>query len=168
MIKQILFFLVLSIFVFGGCNTQKEVTTFYLVRHAEKMSDGTKDPPLNDAGEKRSLLLADLFSEVDFDAIYTSDFKRTRSTATPISDKQDKVITLYDPHNLDNFKKHLFQNHKGQQVLIVGHSNTTPNLVNKIIGKEKHEQLDESEYDKIFIVKSTLNGKGKSSVLVME
>ena len=166
--RSLLYILFFFLIALSGCSSPKDATTFYLVRHAEKMNDGTKDPPLSEAGELRAHLLAEMLSDIKFDAIYASDFKRTRSTASPISELQERVITLYDPRDLDSFMDHLFKNHKGQTVLVVGHSNTTPNLVNKMVGAEKHPQLDESEYDKIFIVHASQGGNGKSSMLKME
>jgi len=41
--------------------------------------------------------------------------------------------------------------------MIVGHSNTTPTFVNKIIGQNKYEEIDEKEYGTLFIIKITGN-----------
>jgi len=62
------------------------------------------------------------------------------------------------------FVKKLIKEHAGEVVLIVGHSNTTPFLVNMVLGEDKFQQLDESDYDEIFIVKSKEVGKGKVEV----
>lgn len=68
------------------------------------------------------------------------------------------------------FIKKLIKDHQGEVVLIVGHSNTTPFLVNMVLGEEKFAQLDESAYDDVFIVKSKEVGKGtvevKSSAII--
>ena len=48
----------------------------------------------------------------------------------------------------------------GGTVLISGHSNTTPMLVNRLIGKERYQQFDESDYDNLFIVMATEVGNG--------
>ncbi|MBT8290569.1 MAG: histidine phosphatase family protein, partial [Muriicola sp.] len=40
----------------------------------------------------------------------------------------------------------------GNNVLVVGHSNTTPDFVNKMIGEEKYPPMDDSDNGSLFIV----------------
>ncbi len=146
-------------------STSTEITTIYLLRHAEKVSDQPEDPVLNMVGERRSTQLADLLIDVDIDAIYSTEYNRTKATVQPIADMKDKMITLYTPDKEEKFLKHVFKNHGGKTVLIVGHSNTIPPLVNHLIGEKKYENLKEDEYDKIFIVEALKLGKGKANIL---
>ena len=73
--------------------------TIYLVRHAEKQSD-SNDPPLTECGVERSESLSTLFDAVPFDAVYSTDYKRTQSTALPTATDQGLKIQLYEPDAL--------------------------------------------------------------------
>jgi len=42
--------------------------------------------------------------------------------------------------------------HRGKSVLIVGHSNTLPNHVNKLLNENKYAEIDESEFGTLYIV----------------
>lgn len=138
----------------------QELTTFILVRHAEKADDGTKDPALSAEGTERAKKLAEHLIDTDITAIYSTPYKRTKSTVTNIAAQKDLDIQEYDPFGSETLANILKEDHGGI-ILIAGHSNTTPNLVNRLIGKEQFTQLDESEYDHIFIVTLTEIGKGK-------
>ena len=128
------------------------VTTFYLIRHAEKdLSNADNiDPELTQKGLGRAMHWAEILDDVSLDAIYSTDYERTSQTAAPAAVKQDVIVTFHNPMDLDieQFKI----DNLGNDVLVVGHSNTTPDLVNRLIGEEKYLQLDESEYGHLFIV----------------
>ena len=50
---------------------------------------------------------------------------------------------------------------KGKNVLIVGHSNTTPSFANKILGKDLFKQINENNVDSnsnLYIITVTKNG----------
>ena len=55
--------------------------------------------------------------------------------------------------------------HEGGLIIVSGHSNTTPFVANALLGKDKFTQLDESEYNKIFVVTVSEKGKGTVSLL---
>ena len=131
-----------------------QITTVYLVRHAEKHLDQGKDPDLTEQGVSRSRRWADVFSNQSLDEIYSTDTTRTLNTAQPIAESQGKPVALMDPipENLNE----LIGKHLGKSILMVGHSNTLPDLVNAMIGEKHYADLDESNYNTLFIV--TLNG----------
>ena len=128
------------------------VTTFYLIRHAEKDRSDPEaiDPELNQSGLGRAMHWAEILNEVNLGAIYTTDFERTSMTAAPASVKQDITVQYYDPDTLD--VNQLVQDNLGKNVLIVGHSNTTPALANKLIGKEKYGPMDDYDNGSLYIV----------------
>ncbi|WP_445385205.1 SixA phosphatase family protein [Robiginitalea sp. IMCC44478] len=134
-----------------------EVSTFYLIRHAEKdRSDPENvDPELNQKGLGRAMHWAEILSEVSLDAIYSTDYERTSMTAAPSAVKQDITIQFYDPNNLDveQFKR----DNAGKNVLVVGHSNSTPALVNKMIGEERFPSMDDRDNGSLFIVQQVGN-----------
>ena len=125
--------------------------TIYLVRHAEKFisDEHPKDPPLTACGEQRAASLEVFLSQVHLDAIYSSDYTRTRNTAKPAAESRKMETRLYDPRNLEEFAKVLIES--GEDALVVGHSNSTPVLAGLLVG-EKMEPIDESIYNRIYQV----------------
>ncbi|MEN8789558.1 MAG: histidine phosphatase family protein, partial [Flavobacteriaceae bacterium] len=63
--------------------TEAPVSTFYLIRHAEKdRSDPENiDPELNQKGLGRAMHWAEILEDVSLDAIYSTDYERTTMTA---------------------------------------------------------------------------------------
>lgn len=150
--------LLILIFALGllGCNEEPKiadtVSTFYFIRHAEKdRSDPENiDPELNQKGLGRAMHWAEILNDVAIDAIYSTDYERTQMTAAPTAVKKNITIQYYDPESIDieQFKA----DNINKKVLVVGHSNTTPDFVNKMIGKEKYQQIDDLENGSLFIV----------------
>lgn len=145
-----------------------EASTYYFIRHAEKnRSDkDDKDPPLVIDGILRAAKWSLVFNNIKFDAIYSTDFLRTKETAQPTAEKNNIDISLYDPANID--AKEFLENTKGQTVLIVGHSNTTPMFVNAIIGKEKYLQIEETINGNLYIVTISKSGEINDTLLSID
>jgi len=136
--------------------TEKSATTIYFTRHAEKAKEGGRDPILTEAGEARAAKLLEILKEEKVSAVYSTDFFRTKMTAQPTADYFKLTTKIYDHKSIDiNL---IAKAHKGKTILVVGHSNSTPTLVNNLIGEERFEQIDESDYSNIFRVKIN-NGK---------
>lgn len=137
-------------------NASKSITTYYFIRHAEKdrTDPSDKDPHLTQVGIARANRWSDILGEVKFDAIYSTDYHRTKKTALPTATKNNLELKIYDPKNIDVTS--FMQETKGQTVLIVGHSNTTPAFVNKILGQIKYEDINDSNNGNLYIV--TVNG----------
>ena len=123
----------------------------YLVRHAEKnLSDpDTKNPTLTQCGEKRAHRLATILKDINLQAVYSTDFKRTQSTAKPTATSKNITVKLYDPYKLDDLHSEITS--KKQDVLVVGHSQTTSLLAGKLAGLNL-EVIDEDEYDRLYQV----------------
>lgn len=135
----------------------KNPTTLIFVRHGEKVDDGTRDPALSPQGEARAELLKNILSSEyeDITAIYSTAYKRTQFTAKPTAEHYKVEVEEYglkDPKALINS---ILEKHQGETVLVVGHSNTTPMLVNVVLGEKKFPQLDESVYNQIYILQAT-------------
>ena len=144
--------------------TDTQTTVYYLIRHAEKDTLNPKDPdpPLTDKGRKRAEKWAEIFKDIKFDAIYSTDFNRTRLTAEPSAKSNNLNIILYKPNdiNIDTFKSET----KGKTILIVGHSNSTPKFTNNLLDKKIYKQLDESVYGNLYIV-TIIGNKANSQLL---
>ena len=126
-----------------------EAVVVYLVRHAEKADDGTDDPPLALAGQIRVQVLRQLLAESDMTHIHTTDWKRTRETARPIAMDLGLEPSFYDAGDLAAFAATLKAT-PGHH-LVVGHSNTTPMLV-ETLGGDPSMPIDDLEYDRLYIV----------------
>ena len=128
------------------------VTTVILVRHAEKASNDN-DPPLSVEGLKRANALERTLAGVKLDAIYVTQYQRTRDTAAPTA--QAKGLTSIVRNTGDTYAadmaKHILAQHRGQTVLVVGHTNTTINLL-RAFGVPNLQTMPESEYDNLFVL----------------
>ena len=139
----------------GGASAKK-VTTVYLVRHAEK--EAGEDPALTPAGQRRAENLAKVLRGVKLDAVYSTDTQRTRMTAGPTATDQSLEIKSYDPSDLRGFAGQLKDAHRNQTILVVGHSNSTPALVNQLTGTTDYTAIDEADFGDLFIVAVPRNG----------
>lgn len=148
-------------------NKEPVITTYYLIRHAEKdrTNPQNPDPELQQKGLDRAIRWAEVFDQVALDRIYSTNYERTTMTAAPTSVKKDLDIEFYDPSNLDI---EAFKNeHWGQQVLIVGHSNTTPEFANKLLNEETYAIMDDTDNASLFIIRF-LDEEPTSMVLKMD
>ncbi|MFK7981787.1 MAG: histidine phosphatase family protein [Saprospiraceae bacterium] len=145
-------------------NKEGEAIVIYLVRHAEKAKDGGKDPLLTTQGEARAVRLGSILREAGIDRVYSTVYQRTQSTAKPTADILGTGIRLYDARDLNSFAKEL-KDKDGKVILVVGHSNTTPTLVNALIGQEEFAMIEESEYGNLYRITISENGKGQATLL---
>ncbi len=160
---KILLSLLLGLFLFTLANNnlfaQHRKLTVILLRHAEKdISEGadTANPELSAAGNLRAQKLVEIINKYQPDAIYSSNYLRTRATVRPLARKRRMMTQIYDPRNLNQMRD-LIVSGKIKRIVVVGHSNTTPELANLLIKQDKYKNLAESEYDKIWIIKIKRN-----------
>ena len=159
--KKLLLFLFISssfLSIYGQNHEVKSseaTTTYYLIRHSEKDSGNPSDrnPNLSEIGIQRANSWVTILKEIEFDAIYSTNYNRTLQTAKPIADSSQLEIIKYDlsNFNFDDFK----ESTKGKTVLVVGHSNTTPSFANSFIGKNEYAQIEESNYANLYIITIT-------------
>src|SRR5687767_8922696 len=107
--------LILCVCVLGlivDSSAQSDITTLIFVRHAEKVNDGNKDPELTAEGKDRAARLSALLASQPITAIYSTDFKRTRSTVQPLADAAQNKLSLYEPMKVAGLQE-LVSKHKG-------------------------------------------------------
>lgn len=128
------------------------VTTVILVRHAEKVSQAD-DTPLSPAGTERAKELARVLTAVKIDVIYTTQFRRTQDTAAPTATAKGITPVVHNagPTYAAELAKRIMAEHRGQTVLVVGHSNSTINLI-KAFGVTDVASMPESEYDNFYVL----------------
>lgn len=127
-------------------------TTFIITRHAEKESTGT-DPNLDSNGVVRAEELKRILGNVAINAIYTSEYNRTRQTAEPVAAAKGITITQYSTSKpYADLINEIQAANRGKVVLIVGHSNTVPEML-KVLSKNTFiVTINESQYDNLFVV----------------
>ena len=158
--------LLLLIFSLSGCALTVESHdsfTLYLVRHAEKQSDGTRDPALTKAGKQRASQLAVWLKDKDITNIHSSDYQRTRGTAEPLAAALGIELSIYDPGDLPALATHLLS--KQNNAYVVGHSNTTPDLARLLCDCEIAD-MDESEYDRL--IEISIDGNGAQTRILKQ
>lgn len=158
--RTVLPLFVISFLLFSGCISSRkaaqeqfgdeEVTTFYLVRHAEK--DYGDDPVLTKQGKERANRLMEILKNVDLAAVYSTDTKRTQSTARPTAEDHNLNIVSYRPSLLRELSEKLRSLYRGKAVLIVGHSNTTPAIANYLTDSDEHPRFSELDYTNLYVV----------------
>ncbi|WP_214000768.1 phosphoglycerate mutase family protein [Arsukibacterium sp.] len=127
---------------------QVSANTIYLVRHAEKQDDG-KDPALSECGQARAQALADYFAKVPLAAVYATPYQRTQQTAAAVANSKHLPVKNYDPAKPEQLRQQLLA--YSQPVLVVGHSNTVPQLVTLLSGIEM-APLTEQQYGLLYQV----------------
>jgi phosphohistidine phosphatase SixA len=127
-----------------------EQPTWYFVRHFEKQLGD--NPSLTETGKFRAQALAAFFSDKSLNHVYSTDYHRTLETATPVVELKNVDIQSYDPRNLVEFATKL---KTLDHVLVVGHSNTTPELLD-LMGGEKIN-IEENDYGVVYMLQK--NGR---------
>lgn len=159
---KIFFSLFLGLLFFASASenlfAQYRKLTVILLRHAEKdlTEPDAPNPALSAKGEARAEKLIGIVSKYQPDVIFSSDYIRTRSTVRPLARKNRAMTLIYDPRNLKQMREIILSG-KYKRIVVVGHNNTTPALVNMLLNQEKYKPLAETEYDKIWVVKIKRN-----------
>lgn len=139
-------------------------TTIIVVRHAEALADAGRDPALSEVGLNRGRALADAVGSADIRAILVTQYQRTRQTAeVTAADTGAPIVVMAADRDLDAHVNavvaRVFAEYAGRTVLIVGHSNTVPEIVKGFSGVDVGEIAHDS-YDNLFIVTAGSAGKG--------
>jgi 2,3-bisphosphoglycerate-dependent phosphoglycerate mutase len=145
-------------------NTQPSLTTFIFIRHAEKVNDGTKDPELSVDGKERAGRLSSMLSNQKIDAVYSTNFKRTRMTVDLLATDHNLTVKTYESLDAAQLSE-LGARYQGGTVVICGHSNTTPAMVNKLLGSDQLKQWDDSDYGNFVIV--TMSPSAEKSLMML-
>jgi broad specificity phosphatase PhoE len=131
-------------------------TAVFVVRHAEKISE--TDQRLTDAGRERATRLAKILGAAGVRAIYATDTERAKDTAAPLAKTLGLRVATYDvgggegkPPDAGAFVQSLRRDHPHEAVLVVGHSNTVPEIL-KALGCREDISIAGPQYDDLFVV----------------
>jgi 2,3-bisphosphoglycerate-dependent phosphoglycerate mutase len=138
-----------------GFLSHAQVTTFILVRHAEKdLTQSTPDPDLSAEGKVRAEKLKVLLKDAKVSALYSTNYKRTKDTIRPLANSNGLDINTYEPLKKDAIDKMIADN-AGGTIVVSGHSNTIPWTANYLLGKEEFATMTDTDYDNIYIITIT-------------
>lgn len=127
------------------------LTTVYLARHAEKAADpGDGDPELTEVGQVRAQALAATLTDVPLTAAYATELKRTQQTLAPTAAAHGLAPTVLPAKDVAGLVAALKATPAGQRVLVVGHSNTLPEIMAGL-GAGTPE-IQHGDYDDLFVL----------------
>lgn len=138
------------------------IQRFFLLRHFEKQTDDkvkNLDPPLTAEGNRYAEKLAQVLSPANISIVFSSPYLRTQQSVEPSADYFGLTVNSYDPSDLQGLANKLLNIHGN--VLVAGHSNTTPTLFS-LLGCYA-VSIREQDYNEIFVVDFSQNTKPKCS-----
>ncbi|MBT8091149.1 MAG: histidine phosphatase family protein [Gammaproteobacteria bacterium] len=143
-------------------------TTVIFVRHAERATQPVEDPGLSEAGRQRAaelarqLVDADVVPGVGVDAIYSTSYRRSIETANPVADALNLPVLMYDVSDTEAITEAIVKEYKGKIILVVGHSNTVPEMIANMGASKNVPEISQDEYDNIYLVTIPWFGKTKT------
>jgi broad specificity phosphatase PhoE len=130
-------------------------TTIIVMRHAEKAMLPAEDPLLSTEGAARAESLVRMFGqapeEFRIQAIFVSEFRRTQDTVRPLANRLGVPVIVVPAADTALVAERARDEYRGGRVLVVGHSNTVPEIVEKLSG-HKTPPMSESEYGIVYVV----------------
>jgi broad specificity phosphatase PhoE len=125
-------------------------TAVFVVRHAEKV-DESKDPLLSAKGQARAQALARQLAAAAVKAIYVTEYKRTGLTAAPLAAALGLTPIVVRAGDTPGLVEKIRKDNPADVVLVVGHSNTLPDIL-KRFGHPDPVEIADDEYDSLFVV----------------
>ncbi|HUQ11818.1 MAG TPA: phosphoglycerate mutase family protein [Steroidobacteraceae bacterium] len=143
-------------------------TTIVLIRHAEKQVGAISDAPLSPPGEVRAARLAQMFGDATpfgrVQKIYVTDTRRTQQTAAGIAQRLALTpVIVAAKGGAKDLARRVLRENRGGRALVVGHSNTVPEIVAALTGQEDVPPIGDEEFDTLYVV--CVPSIGRASVL---
>ncbi len=146
-----LLFIALGVWLLTAAST----TTLLVMRHAEKAALPADDPPLSPTGEARAAALAEHFGRapkgLGLDSIIVSQYRRTQETVRLLANRLGVPVIVVPAENTELTARRALDENRGGRVLIVGHSDTVPAIVEELSGDPVPE-MSETEYGIVYVV----------------
>ncbi len=126
--------------------------TFYIVRHAEKLEDGTENPDLSVEGQQRASRLGEVLKGARIDYIATTNLKRSVETGKLLyRHLASPPFQTFPPEMMDSWLEAVYEAGGGRGYVHVGHSNTIPQLL-KTLNVKETVTIDERDYANLIVV----------------
>ena len=119
----------------------------FVIRHLQK-GEGS-DPSLTAEGQANAQRLAAMLKDKGIKAIFATPTRRAMETGQPLAKALGLTVTPYDPANVAALAAAVKA--AAGPVLIVGHSNTVPELV-ALFGGARPAPIDDDQYGTLFEV----------------
>ena len=149
-VKRAAVLLVASIAVLAPARTARAQEAIYIVRHAERL-DQSRDSPLSTDGAGRARRLREMLVAAGITHIFTSEFQRTIETAKPLADELHLTSQALPSADVQLLASKLAALKPHDRALVVGHSNTVPQLL-RALKIDTAVIVNDSDYDNLFIV----------------
>jgi broad specificity phosphatase PhoE len=132
--------------------------TIIFVRHAERADGGAgagmgaapADPALSAAGEARAARLAAMLADAGIKAIVATEFRRTQDTGKPLAAKLGLTVEVVPAKDTAGLVAMVKRDHASDVVLVIGHSNTLPDLIKAFGGRAI--TMRDDEYDALYVL----------------
>lgn len=156
---------VVSAFTYWNSAT---TTTIVLIRHAEKQVGAISDAPLSPPGEVRAARLAQMFGDAStfgrVQKIYVTDTRRTQQTVAGVAQRLDLTPEIVaGKTDSKELARRVLRENRGGLALVVGHSNTVPEIVAALSDDHGVPAIGEEEFDTLYVV--SVPTIGRASVL---
>jgi broad specificity phosphatase PhoE len=134
--------------------------TIILVRHAERSSGMSADALLSPAGEERARLLSQVLKDAKIQRIYVTEVRRTQQTAEPIAARLHLTPIVVAKADLDALVSQLRKLGDDETVLVIGHADTVPLIIERL-GGESVPAFPDTEYDRLTVLVTGTGGKAR-------
>ena len=138
----------LLLFALAACETTPPAPkgpSFYVMRHLQK-AEG-QDPPLSEEGRNNARRLIGFFAADRPRAVYVSTTRRAEETGAPLARKLRLKMRRYDPADTTGLVARVLA--ERGPVLVVGHSNPVPEIVERL-GGDRPAALSETDYGDVW------------------
>ena len=136
-----------------------QVPTIYVSRHMRK--EAGDDPSLSAAGAAEAVRLAQLLENRGIAAIFVTPTKRSRETAEPLAKATGAAVETYDPRDNAALARRVAA--IPGSVLIVGHSNTVPDIV-AAVGGTTPGPMTEEDFGRLFAIERATGKTSETSL----
>ena len=152
-------FLLAMCLTLAGCASQSKQggageTTVVVVRHAEKSTEPPADPLLTEAGIQRAMALLETVRAMPVGAVISTQVARTKATAAPVAAAFGRTVEIVDARAKEHVREvadGILAKHRGETVVVVGHSNTVTEIV-EALGAPRPPALCDGDYDNLYVV----------------
>jgi len=123
-------------------------TTLLVLRHADRLEN---QDVLTPEGLARAQELVHVGQKAGIVAIYRSDTDRARDTAVPLATALGITPVMYPSNDVAALVNSIVADHRGEKLLIVGHSNTVPQII-AAAGGPSLPDIETGEFDNLFVL----------------
>lgn len=142
----------------------QSASTVILVRHAERAGGTSPEVGISEAGRCRAELLAGMLADAGITHIFATEVARTQQTAAPLARKLNLKPEVLQAKDVEELAAKLRLEPQGSVVFVVGHSNTVPDIIERL-GAGAVTPIADTEFDRLFVV--TLTGPRQGTAITL-